>query len=113
MDVSNDFERIVLLSDHGSVPLAREIYNNLKKKNLYGKIHEFSPDDIYLNRHNDGECDLKLMTDVRGRHIFVVKSFNTINQKFKYDYNEEKWIKRPELSDLVFQTDNGYMELFA
>lgn len=111
--LSDEFERIVILSDHASVPLAKNIYDNLKRKELYGKLHEFNSDDLYLNRYNIGECEVKVNTDVRGRHIFVVKSFNTLQKRFPYNYKNNSWIMRPSLSDCVMDTDKGYVELFA
>ncbi len=114
MEVPNEFERIVLLSDHASVPLADEVYKYLSAKQLYGKLHKFNPDDIYLNRYNDRECEVKLKTAVRGRHILVVKSFNTMQNRVPYDYKTKSWEKKPQLSDFSeFEPNNGYIELFA
>lgn len=113
MELSSKFERIVLLSDHASVPLAEEIYKHLSKKQLYGELHKFNPDDLYLNRFNNGECEVRVKAKVRGRSVFVVKSFNTIQRKFPYNYKTESWIEKPKLSDFVMDTDKGYFELFA
>ncbi|MFH0752118.1 MAG: ribose-phosphate diphosphokinase [archaeon] len=117
MEVSGEFERIILLSDHASVPLTKEVYKYLKKKEesgkLYGKLHEFNPDDLYLNRFNNGEAEVALKTEVRGRHIFVVKSFNTIQRRFPYNYKTDEWEERPKLSDCIMDTDKGYIELFT
>ena len=110
---SEKFERIVLLSDYASVSLAQEVYRYLDKERIYGEVHEFSPEDLYINRFNDLETEVVLNTEVRGRHIFVIKSFSTAQKRFPYDYKSKKWEQRPKLSDLALDPDKGYVELFT
>ena len=111
--VSEKFERVVLLSDHASVSLAQEVYKHLDKERIYGDVHEFNPDDLYINRFNDLETEVVLNTEVRGRHVFVIKSFSTIQKRFPYDYKSKVFSQKPQISDLVLDPDKAYMELLT
>lgn len=99
-----EFKKILLLCDYGSLELAKDIYNHLSKRFMHGGLKHFNPDDMYLNLFNNGEIDVQGLTNVRGRDVFVIKSPYTI---------ERQWdVKKGISPGLESNVNQSYMELF-
>jgi len=100
--MSEEFKKIILISDYGSLNLTKKVYSYLKNMNLHGGLKEFNPDDMYLNQFNNGEIEVKFNINIRDRDVFILKSPYTI---------QRRWDKKidPGLGSNVNQS---YMEMF-
>jgi ribose-phosphate pyrophosphokinase len=103
------FRRVVLLADHGSKDLAKEVYSFFDKNRFPDGIKKYDPDDLYLNVFNNGEVEVKIKTNIRGREVFVLKS--TYVGKKRWD--SKKGEKAPEISGLESDVNQSYMETFV
>lgn len=98
-----EYKKVVILADYGSIELAKKIHSKLSKHNIPGDIHDFNPFDLYISRFKNGEIDLAIERNVRGRDVFVIKSCNIYNKPVK---------KGDVPKNLEYDPNNAYMELF-
>ncbi|MBU2638527.1 MAG: ribose-phosphate diphosphokinase [Nanoarchaeota archaeon] len=107
--MGEDFRKVILLADYGSISLAERVYEELSKRDeIYGGLTPFNPDGLSINRFGNGEIDPRIVCNVRGRDVFLFKSFNIC--PVKWDKNK---ISRPTLDMLVYEPSAGYDELFV
>lgn len=97
-------ERVVILADHASVPIASKVHKILSKRlNKKGVLMPFSEDHLYLNRFKNNEVEVQIKTNVRKKDVFLIKSFNVV---------EKRWGKKKDVS-LICDPNAGYAELLA
>ncbi|MFH1637003.1 MAG: ribose-phosphate diphosphokinase [Candidatus Woesearchaeota archaeon] len=98
-----EYKKVVLLADYGSLELANKVYCHLEKRDIPGGMHEFSQSDLCISRFKNGEIDVVVDRNVRGRDVFVLKSCNIFNGSVGKG-------EKPE--SLEYDPNNSYMELF-
>lgn len=106
--MGDEFRKVLILADYGSIPLAQRVYDELAKREIHGGLTVFNPDGIYINRFNNGEIDTNIICNIRGRDVFLFKSFNICPAHWDKDK-----IKRPSLEMLAYEPSEGYDELFV
>ncbi|MDD4877478.1 MAG: ribose-phosphate diphosphokinase [Candidatus Nanoarchaeia archaeon] len=104
--MSDEFKKVILLADYGSLSLAQKVYNELSKKDIYGGLEVFDPNGVYVNRFANREINVDIMHHVRGRDVFLFKSFCTCEQPW------DKSQKYPPKDKMVFSPTEAYHELF-
>ncbi len=90
------------MADEANMALAKKVYNFLSTKEIPGGLEPLNEDAIYINMFKNGELQVKINQNVRGRHVFVLKSFNSITEKWNL-CEEKKFANTPTQS---------YFELF-
>lgn len=105
--MGDEFKRVMILADYGSVDLAQRVYNELAKREIHEGLEVFNKTDLYINRFANKEIDVDIKRNVRGRDVFLIKSFNVCTET--WDKDKEQC---PALEKLVFQPTEGYHELF-
>jgi len=106
--MGDEFKKVIILADYGSLSLAERVYTELSKREIHGGLTPFNPDGLFINRFNNGEIDENIVCNIRGRDVFLLKSFNIC--PVNWDKNQ---MKRPSLDMLVYESSNGYAELFT
>lgn len=106
--MGDEFRKVILLADYGSLSLAERVYTELSKREIHGGLTPFNPDGLFINRFSNGEIDPNIVCNVRGRDVFILKSFNICPNKW-----DKTQIKRPCLDMLVYEPSSGYDELFV
>lgn len=105
--MGTEFKKVLILADYDSLDLAERIHKELSKRDMYGGLEPFDPNALYLNRFNNKEIDCNIKSSVRGRDVFLVKSFNVCAKRWDKDNQA-----RPALEDLCYSPTEGYNELF-
>ncbi|MBU2589938.1 MAG: ribose-phosphate diphosphokinase [Nanoarchaeota archaeon] len=104
--MGDDFNKVLILADYGSINLAKKVHKELSKLKMYGGLEEFNVEDIYINKFNNGEIDVKLKSSMRGKDVFLIKSFNVFQKRW------DKTKNLPPLDELIYDPNQGYNELF-
>ncbi|HII15821.1 MAG TPA: ribose-phosphate diphosphokinase [Nanoarchaeota archaeon] len=104
--MGDEFKKVIILADYGSISLAQEIHNELSKRDIHGGIEPFSLKGIYINRFANREIDLDIASNVRGKDVFLLKSFNVCTGAW------DKSMAAPDKANLVFSPTEAYSELF-
>lgn len=99
--MGDEFRKVILLADYGSIALAQRVYNELSKREIHGGLAPFNPDGIYINRFNNREIDIDIRCNVRGRDVFLFKSPCICPERWEEN-------KKP----LEFSPTESYNELF-
>ncbi len=103
--MGDEFRKVIILADYGSIALAQRVYNELSKRDIHGGLTAFNPDGIYINRFSNKEIDIDIKCNVRGRDVFIFKSPCVCT---------EKWDKEKDAcpKSLEFSPTESYNELF-
>jgi len=102
--MSDGFNKVLILADYGSMTLAKRVHFELSKQQMYGGLEDLDSDELYINRFNNGETDVKLKSSMRGKDVFLIKSFNILTKRWK--------IENPQLNEYHYNPNEGYNELF-
>lgn len=105
--MGDEFKRVMILADYGSADLAQRVYNELAKRDIHDGLEVFSKDDLYINRFAAGEIDVDIKRNVRGRDVFLIKSYNVFSERWEPEKRGP-----PGIGELVMQPNEGYMELW-
>ncbi len=104
--MGREFKKVLILADYGSMELAKKVHAELSKLKMHGGLEPFDPNHLYINRFNNGEIDVAINSHVRGRDVFLIKSFNVCPGAW-----DSKAKQSPPLEELVYQPNEGMMEL--
>lgn len=105
--MGDEFKRVMILADYGSVDLAQRVYNELAKRKIHDGLEDFNKDALYINRFAAGEIDVDTLRNVRGRDVFFIKSYSVCPKKWDPEEKES-----PDMESLIAQPNEAYMELF-
>lgn len=106
--MTEDFNRVVILADYGNLKIAEKVHKELQKREMHGGLEPFDPEALYINRFNNGEVDTYIKSSVRGRDVFLIKSFNVYPKRWDKDKRQH-----PVPEELAYQPNEGIAELFA
>ncbi len=104
--MGDDFNKVLILADYGSLNIAKKVHSQLAEKNTYGGLEDFDDCGVYINLFNNGEIDTNIKSSIRGRHVFLIKSFNVFPERWPKENNG------PKLEELAYEPNQAYMELF-
>ncbi len=110
MQLTEQFNKVLLLADYGSKDLAYEVYGYLSRMKVHGELRPFEQNDLYINVFNNGEIEPIVNTNIRNRHVFVIKS--SYVQKKRWKPTEEGGSGVPDISQLESDVNQSYMEMF-
>lgn len=96
------FNRVLLIADEANLVLAKKVHSYLSTREIPGGLEPFDENSIYINMFKNKELQVKINRNVRGRHVFVIKSFNSITKKWK----------EGELKEYDNTPTQSYFELF-
>lgn len=108
--MTEKFNKVLLLADYGCKDLACEVYGYLSKMQVHGELRPFNPNDLYLNVFNNGEIEPIVNTNIRNRHVFIIKSPYVIKRRWKPA--DDGTSGTPDLSQLESDVNQTYMEMF-
>ncbi len=108
--MTEKFNKVLLLADSGCRELAYEVYGHLSNMKVHGELKPFDHTDLYLNVFNNGEIESISDTNIRNRHVFVIKSSYVPKKRWKPA--EEGGEGMPEMSQLESDVNQSYMEMF-
>ena len=98
----NNYPGVVVLSDMGSMDLARKAHEHLAGKKEIS-LGEFNPEDLYIHRHRNGEYQIRFNRNVRKREVFMFLSPLCLPLNAKELEKKKGGI---ELSDLQYNPDS-------
>ncbi len=98
-----EYKKVRILADYGSLELAKKVHAELSNRDIPGGLHDFDPDALRISRFKNGEIDVVVKSNVRGRDVFVIKSCHVFNGPVK---------KGDIPKQLVYDPNHSYMELF-